>query len=488
VTGTYYGTGTQLCISYSLFGSNGLLCKRDSVCKQLQPCPPPCCLLNIVSDSSYCDTAGIKHFVLTVNGCGKLYLSSPNISVTGPYVLTGANTVITGTTTATGSPLCIKLALFDSLGNKCKDTFVCIKLGQCPPPCCRIAPVIDSIKCGNNGQYLFWMTLKGCGKAVISHAGTGAFTISSSVVTLTTAGTQVTGTYTPAAGGTLLCITLLVYDPVTQLICRDTTICAPLPPCGKVPCLIKKTWCGNIVTYSYAGSTAGLTFNWTFPGGVPSTGTGPSVSVSFVPPYSSIVTLVITNTVGGQLVAICKDTIRSKKWYVETGTVVANGNVLIAVPDTANDKDSLAYQWYINDTTPIKGANDRFLVPDKSGSYTCRRWPIGGVDLPFDPYPCGWPTDKYNFKITGIDEISADDWTVVPNPSNTTCTVVIKNTKRDNMTIRIIDALGAEVYTTTMEAGRNKDQIDVSSYAAGVYHIIISSAEYQGVKRLIVNH
>ncbi|HRY32615.1 MAG TPA: PKD domain-containing protein [Bacteroidales bacterium] len=273
--------GDTLCFRTNVFtydpvGTEILVCSSDTLCFVLPPCgnDTSCCSLDFVSDSLWCVTdptgAPAYHFNIVVEGCGTLdvQLSSPgNISLNGPFILTG-----------------------------------------------------------------------------------GQFTLS--------------GTYYPGSN-TALCLLFIMHDSTAY--CADTIVCFDLPPCPppSLPC----EWgfnhficAGQSSVFQHFYFVPGVSYNWQFPGGTPSTaaGTGPH-TVTYPNPGVYPVQLTMSNQQGS---VICIDSITV--YPAPVASVLQTGLSLTASPA------GMSYQWYqypVSQATLISGAVSQTYVPGVSGTF-----------------------------------------------------------------------------------------------------------------------
>ncbi len=93
--------------------------------------------------------------------------------------------------------------------------------------------------------------------------------------------------------------------------------------------------------------------------------------------------------------------------------------------------------------------------------------------------------------VNGIGEIGSiqNSLNIVPNPFNRNAEVTFFSDKSGNMTERITNMIGSEVYSKEMEvrAGENKSVIDRNNLPAGVYFYSIGDGKNLVTKRLVVS-
>ena len=92
--------------------------------------------------------------------------------------------------------------------------------------------------------------------------------------------------------------------------------------------------------------------------------------------------------------------------------------------------------------------------------------------------------------ITSINpEQLADKIRLYPNPANHSTRFVLPNEVSEDITVRLYDNFGKEVYRTVLNAGQVFMDINTNTLASGMYQVRIETGDSLiGTKRLIVSH
>ncbi len=175
-----------------------------------------------------------------------------------------------------------------------------------------------------------------------------------------------------------------------------TTVCAPIADFYATKA---KSCQGQTVVYnstSYNG-TAGLTYNWTFDGGAPSTSTLSVPSVTYNTPGTFSTTLVVTNTVGTSSKTV--PSFMSVSWHsdpisypamqnFEGGSLPTNWNII--------NKDFSTLTWQIS-PYGSQGSGHSMVLPNQNGGNT---FTGGNIDI--------LETSQYNFNNTSSITVTFD--------------------------------------------------------------------------------
>lgn len=129
------------------------------------------------------------------------------------------------------------------------------------------------------------------------------------------------------------------------------------------------------------------------------------------------------------------------------------------------------YRWYINDTF-TNLYTTRTIKPYKTANYK--------VEI-IDSAGCSSITNNFFVSTIGINELSLKGIKIYPNPASSELYI---NGVQPNSTITVIDILGKEVYTSTING--TSTTISISSFSKGLYLIKISQGEQSIIKKIIV--
>jgi hypothetical protein len=149
-------------------------------------------------------------------------------------------------------------------------------------------------------------------------------------------------------------------------------------------------------------------------------------------------------------------------------TITQNGDTLYAT--TAPN-----YQWYLNDTI-ITGATSQNYFITQSGNYSV----ITTTDS------CTFISNiiETGCLCVGISEIDfSKKITLYPNPATTTLTLTTEQTIK-NAELKIMDAIGQEVYHSIFDIERSS--FDISQFPTGLYYLTLQSAEGTATKKFEV--
>lgn len=124
-----------------------------------------------------------------------------------------------------------------------------------------------------------------------------------------------------------------------------------------------------------------------------------------------------------------------------------------------------AYQWFLNGSL-ISGANSQSYTPQQNGFYT--------VQIT-DANNCTAFSQKFNYTITGLDQVNFKAINTYPNPSNgefyITSDIEIKKAE-----IMILNIVGETIYSETLTSFNSK-RIDLNHISKGCYTLQI---DYDG--------
>jgi subtilisin family serine protease len=132
---------------------------------------------------------------------------------------------------------------------------------------------------------------------------------------------------------------------------------------------------------------------------------------------------------------------------------------------------NFSYRWYINDTF-TNLYTTRTIKPHKTANYK--------VEI-IDSAGCSSITNNFFVSTIGISQLSLKGIKIYPNPASSELYI---NGVQPNSTITVIDILGKEVYTSTING--TSTTISISSFSKGLYLIKISQGEQSIIKKIIV--
>ncbi|MCW3127921.1 MAG: C-terminal target protein [Bacteroidetes bacterium] len=159
--------------------------------------------------------------------------------------------------------------------------------------------------------------------------------------------------------------------------------------------------------------------------------------------------------------------------------VYSNGNHTLFL----NPFSATSYaEWYFNGTL-ITGQNGGTIPSLGPGVYKAVIYPVG--------FPqCSLTSADVTVTNVGITEAAEDiyDLSVFPNPNNGSFTLRANVITLGDVSVKIIDMLGRDVYqkTLTNQNGEVVQNIDISGLAKDVYTVQVSSSMGQATKRVVV--
>ncbi len=138
-------------------------------------------------------------------------------------------------------------------------------------------------------------------------------------------------------------------------------------------------------------------------------------------------------------------------------TITANGNVLTSSATVGN-------QWLLN-FTPINGATNHTYTVTANGCYSV---------MVTDTNGCTASSDTICFGVNGINElVSINGISLYPNPNDGNFTLV-NHSLIPNLTFRMFDVLGKEIFTYRIKASEAKEDLFIN-VNSGIYYYLIDS-------------
>ncbi|MBK9147028.1 MAG: PKD domain-containing protein [Flavobacteriales bacterium] len=213
---------------------------------------------------------------------------------------------------------------------------------------------------------------------------------------------------------------------------------------------------GESVTFTDASQGLAVSHEWTFPGGSPSSSTGPGAIVYYsqagVYPVSLVTTFIngIDSISVDQLVVVNPN----PEAVIQNG-----GNVLVASTENAT------YQWLdcANANTPIDGATDQEFYPTLTGQYAVAVTQNG----------CNSISDCEFFIITGVTTPGQPAGCyLAPNPNSGQAMLYLPTDWKSG-TARIEDMAGRVLFSEAIN-GRQRVPLQVQA-ASGVYTLLVNS-------------
>ena len=134
-----------------------------------------------------------------------------------------------------------------------------------------------------------------------------------------------------------------------------------------------------------------------------------------------------------------------------------------------------AYQW-LDEDGAILGTNNDFVI-DKSGEYHL---------VVTDDNSCNQTSESIYVVKTGIDTQFKSDfkYNIFPNPNTGIFSFRIDSNPLDKLTLRLINSIGQTI--EVRQAENVTEDFDISHLSKGVYHLVISSDDYQKSEKIMV--
>jgi PKD repeat protein len=211
-------------------------------------------------------------------------------------------------------------------------------------------------------------------------------------------------------------------------------------------------------------------WQWLFPGGVPSTSTSQNPSsICYPTPGTYDVTLITTNGSGA-------DTVTLTDFIIVNPTppfpvITQNGFDLTSTP-------AIIYQWQLN-SVDIAGATNQSYTISQSGFYTV---------IISDANGCKSAT-TIDIIIEGTEDVSdGNSIEVFPNPGDSHFDIAFSGTNAaGQLLLRVYNSLGQVVLSNTENLATNHftTSIDISKLPAAVYYLGISGEDFTVKKKIV---
>jgi PKD repeat protein len=219
---------------------------------------------------------------------------------------------------------------------------------------------------------------------------------------------------------------------------------------------------GDVVNLSMVG-TFGATYTWEANGSVIANGVNTTVSPATTTTYTAICNNGICNVSDEVTITVTP--------IPATPTIEDDGATLTASTSTTG----VTYQWYLNGSA-ISGATSAVYIASEDGDYTVVAIKNGCISNQSDV--------KSVESLAVINQFLDQLIAVYPNPVSKLLTVNINSTELSDLRISLIDVMGRALYDFAVTG--NQTQIDMNSFAAGVYMVKLTNAKGEFTIRQIV--
>ena len=244
-----------------------------------------------------------------------------------------------------------------------------------------------------------------------------------------------------------------VYDYWIVRFCDSTTL--PVSAFAAVNPICPGT-CTGFLNLSLNATS----YQWNFPGAVPSLSTDVNpTNICYNTPGSYNVTLIATS-------AVSSDTLVMNNFvtvypYPPPQGIVQVGDTLFANPG------AVSYQWYYNGLQ-IPGGTDYFYVSVLNGDYNVVATDIHGCEV-----------EAVIFNVVGIKSIdNFPGVEIYPNPVTDELVIrmpgssALKNSSTSS--IVIYDVLGEAIFSTSLQPGTEQLIVKVGDYSTGLYYLEVN--------------
>ncbi len=242
----------------------------------------------------------------------------------------------------------------------------------------------------------------------------------------------------------------------------QTYNCGGLPPTATFSSNDQSICAGTSITYTDASTNAPSAWNWSFPGGSPSSSTSQNQTVTYNTGGVYNAQLIATNGNGSDTILFTN--------YITVNANPAIPTIVDNVGTLESSYTGSGNQWYLNGN-PIGGATNDTYTPTQGGSYTV---------IYTDGNGCISSSSAPTISTLGLEDITIS-FSIYPNPASEKLTIdagaVVK------ATIKIMDLSGRVVINTKMN--QSLHQIDVSTLADGVYMIKVEYGNKSVTKKII---
>ena len=230
------------------------------------------------------------------------------------------------------------------------------------------------------------------------------------------------------------------------------------------------------IQFSGRNTTSVSTWNWSFPGGIPSTSNLATPSVTYKEPGLYDVTLTMTNSVGASTIrqdTFIKVSVAPK---VSFKTIINDSIVEFANTSTGAN----VYKWNFGDFSPeYTGVNPPPHFYRKNGIYTVRL--LGEKDY------CSFAVEKQVsiFSYTASKELNTEGGvTLYPNPTNGILYLEFKENFNADFNIAVSDMQG-KILKTVKLGKQTLQELDINDLGEGVYFFYFSNENHHFVKKIV---
>jgi PKD repeat protein len=137
-----------------------------------------------------------------------------------------------------------------------------------------------------------------------------------------------------------------------------------------------------------------------------------------------------------------------------------------------------SYQWLDGSGNDIVGETNQTFNPTSNGTFSVRIMDGNG---------CFNVSDPYEVNNISIEEYLQSSFNIFPNPTKGIVNISLNSQTQEKGTVEIYNAIGELIYAQDIQlnSGENTFQIDVNSFASGMYSVKLSIDDAYALKQLI---
>lgn len=159
------------------------------------------------------------------------------------------------------------------------------------------------------------------------------------------------------------------------------------------------------------------------------------------------------------------------------------GNTITASPESIiSPQSTLSIQQLLDYSNPMPEAKSDYVYGF-----------CNGTNLGLPSYKGNTPTKNSNYSYGNpqfydeIDQIETSwDFTIYPNPTSSTSTVVLSGNNETNYNVEVTDMMGKVVYTKGKRAETTQTVLDLTGISKGVYFVKVNTLLGTKMKQLII--
>jgi hypothetical protein len=173
---------------------------------------------------------------------------------------------------------------------------------------------------------------------------------------------------------------------------------------------------------------------------------------------------------------------------VPTTYLRTNETTLFVEEENGNNQNITSVSWKLNGEIILALEGQTTITPEENGNYSAVVTYQTGCETQTRTVAFRIQDEDDTDVITGEDDEKQPNWNVYPNPSSDGNFVIEFGVSLlEDTQITIFDATGRIVYSQSFKKGSNKQQINLSKMAQGMYVLKAYSDKQTFVKQLIIN-